>query len=673
MKVVAVIQARMGSTRFPGKVLEKIGHYHALAWTLHACRAAREINETWIATTTEEKDDVLESFAKRHSCPVHRGSETDVLRRIYETAVKANADIVVRITGDLPFLDADVVDAVVRLLLQNPALVYATNVDPPTWPDGLDVQAVRFAALEAANKEATRPSDRDTVTQWIYRNRERFPAANLTCPVPDLQEERWVLDTKEDLEFLSLVAQHLTGRPSYTSILEILSRYPHFRKVNNRWRRNERFFAEVARDMGDAPRKFTKSTALLADARKVQPYGASTYSKSAVAFGDDYPLYVTHAMGSKVFDVDGNDYVDLTGGLCTAIVGYNDPDINKAIRSQLDCGISFPVGTSVEYNLARRLADITFADAMVAFGKNGSDVTSAAVRIARAATDRGTILIREEGYHGWQDWALDGTERDHATDDCDVERLAKDTKIPVLEKKLATKKYAAFIIEPEGSEASLREIARLCKKYDTLLIVDEVVTFLRYPDLYAFKQASIEPDLVCIGKSLGNGMPISALIGKAEYMRKMAPSEKEDEQNCFYSGTFFGETLSMAAAGATLSRMEVQSARNLLADRHKKLHSIVSNVIRHSSMDKIVEIGPEPLNRLTFKKKETARKFRYEMAQNGVLIYSMNNASLALSDDDLLRVEIAYNRVLPELKPKDNDNEAEEESRWQWIGNIMRR
>jgi glutamate-1-semialdehyde 2,1-aminomutase/spore coat polysaccharide biosynthesis protein SpsF len=207
MKTVAIVIARMGSTRLPGKVLMPLRGSPVLAWVIVAAEAAPGVDEVWVATSTQVRDDKVEAWCIEQGVNCFRGSETDVLGRFTCCARAAGADVVVRLTGDCPFLDPQVIGAVIRLRQQTGA-AYASNVNPPTWPDGLDCECFTREALEAANAEAWRPLDRDTVTQWIIRNRSRFPAANLTCPVP-LERERWVVDTSEDYRFCNEIANEL--------------------------------------------------------------------------------------------------------------------------------------------------------------------------------------------------------------------------------------------------------------------------------------------------------------------------------------------------------------------------------------------------------------------------------------------------------------------------------
>ena len=149
---------------------------------------------------------------------------------------------------------------------------------------------------------------------------------------------------------------------------------------------------------------------MLKRAEKVIPLGSQTFSKSRIQYPQGQaPLFLTHGRGGRVWDVDGNEYVDLVNGLLPIVLGYCDPDVDAAIRAQLDKGIIFSLATELEIELAELLVEIIPSAEMVRFGKNGSDATSACVRIARAATGRDRIAAG--GYHGWQDWYIGATTR----------------------------------------------------------------------------------------------------------------------------------------------------------------------------------------------------------------------------------------------------------------------
>ena len=199
-KVVVIVQARMGSTRFPGKVLAPLCGRPVLAHVLERARLIRRASACVIATTTHKADDPVADLAGELGVPVFRGSEGDVLDRTYRAAKTHGADVVVRITADCPAHDPEVADWAVWML-QSSGYDYVSNHVDRTFPDGLDVEAIRFEALETAWREAKEPYDREHVTPYIWKHPERFPQHELKLP-QDLSEVNWAVDTEEDLQVL---------------------------------------------------------------------------------------------------------------------------------------------------------------------------------------------------------------------------------------------------------------------------------------------------------------------------------------------------------------------------------------------------------------------------------------------------------------------------------------
>ena len=316
-----------------------------------------------------------------------------------------------RLTADCPLLDPAVIAQTIRLRSMTGA-DYASNIDPPTWPDGLDCEVVTAKALLTAAAEARRPSDREHVTPYVRNNRDRFTAETLVAPLPGLAAERWTLDTPEDLSLLSALAMRLpTDRPpSYLEVLAVLDQEPQLRDLNGKNTRNTGLGARIKAGRIATDRQYNRSQRLIERAERVIPTGSQTFSKSKLQFPPGAaPLFVTHGDGGRVYDVDGNEYVDLVSALLPNVLGYRDPDVDLAIRRQLTRGISFSLPTTLETELAERLVKHIPCAEMVRFGKNGTDATSAAVRLARAATKRDRLILL--GYHGWQDWYIGATTR----------------------------------------------------------------------------------------------------------------------------------------------------------------------------------------------------------------------------------------------------------------------
>lgn len=221
-KVVAIVQARMGSTRLPGKALLEVGTRPMIGHVVERVGRARQVDEVWVATTTREDDDAIEALCERNGWPVFRGSESDVLDRYVGCARAAAADVVVRVTSDCPLLDPGLVDAVVAALLREEADYASNTAEPRTYPRGLDVEAVTREAIERAGAEAREPHEREHVTPYIYREGGDFTRVALRSE-RDRSRHRWTVDTPEDLALVRRIAEHFGPRLDLVGWREVLA------------------------------------------------------------------------------------------------------------------------------------------------------------------------------------------------------------------------------------------------------------------------------------------------------------------------------------------------------------------------------------------------------------------------------------------------------------------
>jgi spore coat polysaccharide biosynthesis protein SpsF len=231
--IVAIVQARMGSTRLPGKVLSRILGKPMLWHLINRLKRSRLLDQIVIATTDKERDRPILELADEMGIGSFAGSEDDVLDRYYQAATKFSADIVVRITADCPLIDPKVVDKVIQRYLEEDC-DYATNAIRRTYPDGLDVEVFSYMALEKAWKEAEWASEREHVTPYIWKNPDKFRLVNVENSV-NLSDLRWVVDEEIDLQFVRQVYEHLykEGQVFYMEqILELLGEYPELRQIN---------------------------------------------------------------------------------------------------------------------------------------------------------------------------------------------------------------------------------------------------------------------------------------------------------------------------------------------------------------------------------------------------------------------------------------------------------
>lgn len=230
-RVVAVVQARMQSTRLPGKVLRELGGEPVLAWVLRAARAARGIDEVVVATSTERADNVVAAFAEQRGVRVVRGSQDDVLSRFLRAAEVSAADAVVRLTADCPLLDPAVISQAVALWRVDPALDYVSTTQDRSLPRGLDVEVAAVAALRAVDARSE-AHHRAHVTSALYEEGAGFGLASLSFRPPS-QHFRVTLDTEDDARLLDAVAALLPARPPrWRDLVRILSERPDLVAIN---------------------------------------------------------------------------------------------------------------------------------------------------------------------------------------------------------------------------------------------------------------------------------------------------------------------------------------------------------------------------------------------------------------------------------------------------------
>jgi spore coat polysaccharide biosynthesis protein SpsF len=232
MKIVAIIQARMGSTRLPGKVLIDLSGETVLAHVIRRVRLSTLIDSVEIATTTSSADEKIVCEAVRLNVPVFRGSEEDVLDRYWQASQKSGAQVVVRITADCPVIDCAVVDATIRAFLDQEA-DYASNRIPPSYPRGLDTEVFTVSAFEKAWKNATKPYEREHVTPYFYQHPELFRLAAIANET-DYSHYRWTLDTPEDLALMRAIYSHFAGQDyfSWQEILRLMEDQPALAAIN---------------------------------------------------------------------------------------------------------------------------------------------------------------------------------------------------------------------------------------------------------------------------------------------------------------------------------------------------------------------------------------------------------------------------------------------------------
>ena len=399
--------------------------------------------------------------------------------------------------------------------------------------------------------------------------------------------------------------------------------------------------------------RYQQSEALLERALKTIPLGTQTFSKSRTQYPHGAsPYFVRKGRGSRVWDVDGNEYIDFINSLAAITLGYGDPDVDAAVRAQLEEGVIFSLPHPIEIEVSEKICEMVPCAEMVRFGKNGSDATAGAIRVARAFTGRDHVAVC--GYHGWQDWYIGSTARNRGVPQAtrDLTHTFSYNDLDSLHKIFAAwpDQIAAVILEPmnvaepkPGYLASLKELAR---QKGALLVFDETITGFRYANGGAQELFGVTPDLATFGKGLANGYPVSAVAGRADVMKLM--------EEVFFSFTFGGETLSLAAALATLRKLQREPVTATLQRQGQKILDYLAGAIaRHDAGDFLATAGHPSWNFLLIKDVapyttwQIKTLYMQELLARGVLGLGTHNMSYSHTDEDLKQLFSVYDEVLP--------------------------
>lgn len=400
-------------------------------------------------------------------------------------------------------------------------------------------------------------------------------------------------------------------------------------------------------------KKFTESEAFLARAEKVIPLGSQTFSKSRTQFPHGVsPFFIERGEGARVWDVDGNEYIDFTSSLCSVTLGYKDPDVTEAVRAQLENGVILPLSHPIETEVAELICEMVPCAERVRFGKNGSDATAGAIRIARAFTGRDHVAVC--GYHGWQDWYIGSTARNlgvpQATRDLTHGFAYND--LDSLRDLIARfpDQLAAIILEPMNvewpAEGFLEGVRELATEAGIVLVFDETITGFRYANGGAQQYFGVTPDLACFGKGLANGYPVSALTGRADIMALM--------EDIFFSFTFGGEMLSLAAAKATLNKLRREPVLEMIASNGEQIKERVGALIAQHGLGDVFGVKGHPSwTFLTMADARGATSFEIrtllmqEFHQDGILSIGQHNLNYSHGPAEIDALIAAYARILP--------------------------
>lgn len=547
MKTIAVVQARMGSSRLPGKSLKKLRGFTLVELVYHRLKKAKSLDDVIFAIPAGKEDDVLNSHLLELGAFVYRGDAEDVQGRFIEASRNFEADIIIRITADCPLIDWILVDQVVDLY-RTSGSKYASNVCPPTFPDGLDVEVFSIESLEHVRSEEDSAQGREHVT-WEMKRSPHISRSNFEN-VEDLSHRRWTVDYQGDFDFLEAQLPADFQNLAWNELVKA-----GFVGIES----------EAVRDEGSSLGSGQK---LWKRAKTVIPGGGMLLSKRSEMFlPERWPAYFSRAKGFEVWDLDGNKFKDFAlMGVGTSSLGYGDEHVDAAARRAITDGVMSSLNSPAEVQLAERLIEIHSPWAgSVRFARSGGEANAIAVRIGRAYSGKDKVAIC--GYHGWHDWYLSANLGDDSAldghllpglDPAGVPRVLRGTTatftfndLSSLENLLISGEFGVVKLEVERGEPPqegfLQGVRDLCNKHSAVLIFDECTSGFRETFGGIHRRYGVEPDLAMFGKALGNGYAITAVVGRASVMQAA--------QDSFISSTFWTERIGPEAALATLDRM----------------------------------------------------------------------------------------------------------------------
>lgn len=401
------------------------------------------------------------------------------------------------------------------------------------------------------------------------------------------------------------------------------------------------------------PERYSKSTKFLERALRSIPLGSQTFSKSKTQFPEGVsPLFISRARGSHAWDLDGNEYIDFINSLAAVTLGYNDPDVMQAVKLQLEEGVIYSLPHPLETEVAELMIDMIPCAEKVRFGKNGSDATAGAIRVARAATGRDHVAVC--GYHGWQDWYIGSTPRNKGVPDATAKLSHAFTYNNIDSLDALFKSWpgqiAAVIMEPMNVTypipGFLENVKEMAHKNGAIFIFDETVTGFRFANGGAQEFFNVTPDMATFGKGLANGYPLSAVVGRSDLMKQM--------EDVFFSFTFGGEMLSLAAAKATMEKLRREPVVETLKQRGETVLTGVAKAIKKHGAEKCFSVSGHPawsfmlINDLGgFTSWQIKTFYLQEIFSRGILSIGSHNMSYAHSDADIERLLKVYDEVLP--------------------------
>ncbi len=660
-KIIAIIQARTTSIRFPEKIFYKLGKVSLLEFLVQRVKNSNKINKVVVAIPNNTANLKIKKILKNKT-DVFLGSENDVLDRFYSAANKYKADAIVRICGDCPFVDPNVIDKIVSIFKEK-NYDYVSNTIDPTFPDGLDVEIFSFKILKEAWLKAKTKYDREHVTPYMMKN-NNFKKYNFKYS-KNLSKIRLTIDEKKDLKRINFVFNSLKNKKRFG-----------INDIDKLYNKNKNVFRTDGSPDRNEGGYLNSGQKLWKRAYNIIPGGNMLLSKRPEMFApNQWPTYYSKAKGCNVWDLDNTKYIDMSlMSVGTNILGYSNNHVNNAVVKAINKSNMSSLNCFEEVLLSEKLIDIHPHFDMARYARSGGEANAIAVRLARAASGRDKIAIC--GYHGWHDWYLSanlntsssqGILKDHLLPGLSTKGVPKNLKNTVypfkyndyksLEKICSNNNIGVIKMEifrnypPKNN--FLQKVRKLASRKKIVLIFDECTSGFResYGGLHL--NYKIYPDICILGKALGNGFPITVVLGKKEIM--------DNAQSSFISSTFWTERSGYVAALKTLEIMEKMKSWKIIKNQGKKIKNMISKIAKKNCI-KINTFGLDACPSFIFNDQNKWLEYKtyitQELLKQKVLGANTTYVSISHTDDVIKLYEDRLNKIfmkIDKIKKAGND------------------
>ena len=639
-KIHIIVQARLESTRLPDKVLKIINKKTIIKTLFDRLKCSKLVDEIIFAIPKNNKNNKLKKYILNNKFKnLYEGSPEDVLSRYYGAAKKFSSDIIIRITADCPLIDPTLLDQMISIFI-NSNINYLSNTLRPTYPDGYDIEIFDFKTLKKTFQNSKQKIDREHVTLYIKRNKDKFKVKNFSH-TSNLSNLRLTLDEEDDFKLISRVTNLMKNKYFFK-----------LKDVEKLYEKNPKLFQLNSHLVRDEGMTLSKGQKLWKRAQKIIPNGNMLLSKNPSRFFNlnNWPVYFKKTKGCEVWDLDNKKFFDFSFmGIGTNILGYSNSFVDNAVRKTVKNGNLSTLNCPEEVELAEKLIEIHPWAHMVHFARSGGEANAIAIRIARAAINKDKVAIC--GYHGWHDWYLSANLNNrnnldtHLISDLNTKGVPKNLKNSIytfnyndfdkLSEIIANDKQVGIIKmevqrDKKPNNNFLKKVRKLADKNGIILIFDECTSGFRETCGGLHLKYNVIPDIAMFGKALGNGYAITAVVGKREFMK----STKET----FISSTFWTERVGPTAGIATLDEMQKLQSWEKISNTGKYIKKRITSI---ASKNKI---------KIEFSGLDSLINFKFQSQHNDLFIKFLTFEMLkkGFLAKNSLYVSVAHTKILIE-------------------------